>query len=943
MRRNRLSMMCAAALLALAAGCVPCFADESTGKTKLATQEWVRKLVERSGIRVTYANFTTNITTEGGVTVTNYVFTSPFSDTNFPGIVSISLAFSAPRIVTGTAPVRGPRLLSAGSGSPSISITLTEGLLLDGSGKGFKFADGWDMEWTDFPEAPPDGHVCELDTNCNCKEKDNTEESVMDDMPSKYKELTTEEIAKKWPDPSAFYPDWGSEDWQITRTLGGNEVKFVTAYDPEGVREQPFRVADIGHTDAWLDAMIYLGKAWNDQMLEWQIQYVEAHVCNQENPQHNWKTSTCGSYTWKECRRNSAHKEGTEQHQYPGSTSTEEGHSCECGERMQDHSFGSATIVSQTAWIVRYRKTCVICAYAVEWEEDNSPCRNGHVPLTDACGCACGYFSPTNNIAADERFHHFTAGGSNGNPACLCDCGHKHRFKVISQYEANRFPAYTNCTQCLGICWECKERDVNGNIVPASAHTAFTTSEARGAARCGCRCGKVTASDEGDSRFHYRNATGVGGLPTCRCYGANAKASGASPGSYHYYSPSACPKVCSVEWQGKRHLTTTSVFPENTAWTAIAAVTDHEKKDTGTTCGCKCGYYNNTNWRDWNGKADFHRVYNSCCCGCPAQHHIPITRDGCTLLCGGNCTGLYEDKTWRQSAGALFEEKYHFPSETACACKCNYFHGSSAPKKFHAVTNAVNSCFCECKTYHKFYHARNDCLKICSTHGDYDHLAGVDPAQWAQASDHSFEPNSCFCKCPAHVLHPDGHRFAPDECDSCYCGQTSRSHKMKTSGAETTSTYTCESCGNTITIHVQPLECERCGFTDSSSWESGHDPGCGTAPKLMVTCPIHNFQFEGPTEEAHDGFGPRFWGTDNAVLGKWTKTSNWTYISLNHELSENLDEWFDILYFPVFVAGDVVCPKCMEAVRKKEETSGGGTSGTGGGGGSGGLGGLTDI
>lgn len=929
--KKRIIAICACAL----AFCAP------AADSKIATRDWVIKQLATSGIRVSQALTTHN--TNGTFTVT-----VPFTSDTLTNCVSLSLTFTDPSIVTRLQPQVQPALrrtmLKSGTGYSDIYdnqlvITLMEGFWTDNTGKKFWFffSEGFDFTWPEeLPEVPSEDHVCELDADCYCIWY-NRVPKYPDDYPEEYRLKTTDDFDNSYFGNILSWIDMAA--WPDQTFAAGKTRYWIT--DEFGNR---LNLEQIGKIDLWRNVVEEARETLNTRLRECCEAFIKSCECKASNPQHDWKTTTCGSHSWSVCRNNDAHKQGSEAHQYPGSVKTDAGHSCVCGDKTQAHTYGPATVVSQVGWIVTYRETCTVCSYAHEWQDDINPCKNGHVPLTDVCGCACGYFSPTNNIAADERFHHFTAGGANGNPACLCDCGHKHRFKNISQYEANRFPTYTNCTQCLGVCWECRERDVNGNIVPASSHTAFTTSEARGAARCGCRCGKVTASENGDSRFHYRNSTGVGGLPSCRCYGVNAKASGASPGNYHYYSPSACPKVCSVEWNGQRHLTTTSVFPENTAWTAIAKVTDHEAKDTGTTCGCKCGYYNNVNWRDWNGKADFHRPYNSCCCGCPAQHHLPITRDGCTELCGGNCTGLYSDKTWRQSAGALFEEKYHFPSETACACKCNYFHGSSAPKKFHAVTNAVNSCFCECKTYHKFYHARNDCLKICSTHGDYDHLAGVDPAQWAQASDHSFEPNSCFCKCPAHVLHPEGHRFAPDVCDSCYCGMTSRSHKMKTSGAETTSTYTCDSCNNTITVHIQPLECERCGFTDSSSWESGHDPGCGSNPVLLVECEIHkNFEFEGPTEEAHDGFGPRFWGIDNAVLGKWTKTSNWTYISLNHELSENLDEWFDILYFPVFVAGDVVCPKCMEAVRKKEETSGGGTSGTGGGGGSGGLGGLTDI
>ena len=853
--------------------------------TKVATQAWVLQRLQSAGIYTSSETVTTNVVNG----VTNLVVTSPFVCEEVPECQAIQLEISPPALNMGDGAVD--------KSLPYIHTTIYEGRFFDGN-KWFTFASGWTLEVNiDLPEPIPTGvHVCDIGSSCNCSMAGKSRESV--EIPDDLTDLSPAEAAGLFPSPLALIDTdtWGSESWQTTLTVGGQTVYYVKATMDDGATRS-FKVESFGQSDVWLFCVAQLRDQWNEYIALLRERYIDEHVCNKDNPQHLWGE-------WSE------------------------------------------TVVG---WTVTRTRVCQRNNSHVETEtEDTSPCRNGHVALANACGCACGYFSPTNNIAGDDKYHHWTAGGTSGRPACMCDCGFRHKFTHMSAYEQGRFDGgYTNCVQCLGICWTCRERDINGNIVLPSQHEAFASAgDQRKAARCGCKCGKVTADGSSEVRFHYRNTYGVGGLPSCLCYGANAKATGAQPGQYHFYSPSSCPKVCSVVHNGRRHLTTTSIFPENSAlsYGVTAQPKDHQKKDGNGVCGCECGVYDTSNWSEWNGKADLHRRYqsNDCRCGCPAKVHYPIT-NACPALCGGSCTGLYSDKYFGEHAGANLDERYHTPSDTDCQCLCHHFSGWSAPAKFHSVSNATEKCFCVCKKYHKFFAPRNDCLDICRLHSNAKPPALLKhPETFASNDDHTFAPDSCFCKCPAHVLRSTGHEFAPDQCDSCYCGQTSRPHKMKTSGAETTSTYTCESCGNTITIHVQPLECERCGFTDSSSWESGHDPGCGTAPHLLVTCPIHNFQFEGPTEEVHDGFGPRYWGTDDAVFGKMTKTSNWAYISLNHELSENLDEWFEIFRMPVYVAGDVVCPKCAEAIHKKEETSGGG-SGSGSGGGTGGNGGLLDI
>ena len=1156
--KNTKVILCAA-MLALV-GCVPCYADAITGKTKVATQEWVRRALAANGIRVSSATVTTNITTEGGATVTNYVFTSPFHSEDATNIVAISLTFSAPSRGSAT-PTRGARLLRAGGGGAEpIRITLKRGELLDGSGGGFLFDDQWDMEWTDFPEAPPDSHVCELDGQCNCVEKDNTEESVRETMPEEYRTLTAREIVEKWPDPSVFYPNWGEEEWQVTRTLGGRDVYFVMARDLEGVREQPFRVSDIGYTDAWRDAMLTLGTEWNAQMQIWQSQYVNAHICPADNPQHNKVTKTCGQYSWTVCANGCGYRSGTERHQYPGASLNDTYHKCVCGrgdpeahgtlvasgsktptyngdgretgwtqtfvcpsgcgyskaithvhhftncgtcdagdgcstvctgcsgnhvfgeptvtgiaandlcakcectmcegcnahppasditkhagwlpcskdveqdnddgtangghcqcqclvfghdartehdyqfpdgmadrEQITDHTaptraatyhyqiigqctrckqykkkleahdwpenpteyryvsdsvcawlyecekcqqkkrdethghelggtivyvnvsasicrqrkqcehckayidddthghtrdnangckcangcgyqfehnyvadacgnnvcsycgayqysqeshagyksggtysaaghqcacgvkpdvphvFGTPVEVARAGWIVTYRETCTACGYPHEWTVDANPCKNGHVGLPDACGCMCGYYSPTSHVATAKSLHHWTEGGTNNNPECICDCGNAHQFKEEGTYDRNRFPQYTNVVQCLGICWACKERDSNDRIVSAEDHQPIAAGDQAGAARCGCRCGKVKSTLY--ERFHYRNSGGVGGLPSCRCYGENARASGATAGSYHFRDPSACPNVCSVVVNGERHIAAShdKVYAPSFVKADVKA---HEVKDWGTSCGCKCGLYDASNWTEWNGKMDFHRQAVSCCCGCPGKKHFPIARSNCTRLCGGNCTGLASDDVWGQHSGASYDPAYHDPSDVACKCQCGYFSGASAPDKFHSLTNSSKRCYCIGLHKHKFPHPRADCTGICSICGN-GHQYAVAPSQPNEPGQHDWDGLNCKCNCPEAKLWPGGHRFADNAC-VCTCGEQTRGHVYQQHSKTQTGTHTCPSCGNTITEYHIIYKCKRCGNVwDGVDTEEGHASNCG--------------------------------------------------------------------------------------------------------------------
>ena len=258
----------------------------------------------------------------------------------------------------------------------------------------------------------------------------------------------------------------------------------------------------------------------------------------------------------------------------------------------------------------------------------------------------------------------------------------------------------------------------------------------------------------------------------------------------------------------------------------MAGVAAHDAKDVGNTCGCKCGLYTPSNWTLWNGKKDFHRVNSSCKCGCPAKKHFPIARAGCTRLCDGNCTGLFADTTWGETAGALYDEKYHDPSDAGCKCGCEYFSGQSAPDKFHTKSNATVRCYCVCMAKHKFRTARSDCTKICRSCGN-THEYAVAPSEPQTPGEHSWANNHCKCKCPEEKLNPKGHQFDSDKC-VCKCGDTTRGHIYRQVSKTQTGTSTCPTCGNTITYYHIVYRCSRCGDVwDGEDVEEGHASNCG--------------------------------------------------------------------------------------------------------------------
>ena len=565
MRKAKI-ILCAA-LLALA-GCAPCYADAMTGKTKVATQEWVRRTLAQSGIRVSAGTVSTNITVEGGVTVTNItteggvtvtniatvggttvtnvVFTSPFSDTNFPGIVSITLTFATPAANSG---VRGPALRggnllrSSVHQAQPISFTLKRGTLNAETGEGFLFAQGWELTWTDFPAAPSYEHVCQLDADCNCLEKDNTEAALREAMPEEYKTLTKEEAAEKWPDPSAFYPDWGAEDWQITRTFGqgANQrvVYYVNAYDPQGVREQPFRVADIGKTDAWKDSVEKLMlPAWNIQMQMWQLDYIDAHICMADNPQHDWSTKTCGTYSWSVCRNNSAHTQGTEQHSYPkvGASFTSTHHSCKCG---------TGPIEAHGTLIPDGEKTPTY----------NSDGKETGWTQTYVCPKGCGHYIVKTHTHRFENCGTCVAGDDCDTVCTGCDGEH-----VFGEATVTGVTEHDKCAKCE--CTMCSDCNAHPSYEDVTKHAGWEPcgedveednddgTAKGGHCRCQCRAWGHNAaiSHVNDSEHDYQRSDGMDVYEEIKDHTAPTRAA-----TYHYEILGQCTRCKQWKKQLEEH------------------------------------------------------------------------------------------------------------------------------------------------------------------------------------------------------------------------------------------------------------------------------------------------------------------------------------------------------------------------------------------------------
>ena len=543
---------------------------------------------------------------------------------------------------------------------------------------------------------------------------------------------------------------------------------------------------------------------------------------------HAWAAQdACGNVKCSHCE---TYKYSQESHAgyKSGGTYSAAGHQCACGMKPDvPHVYGTPTVVSQAGWSTILRHTCTACPYYYDEEVNTNPCRNGHVALQSECGCACGYYSPSNNVSTSRQFHKWDSSDmdSDGVENCMCKCNTLHTFKS-SIYLNN------SGTRCPNVCAYCRLRKRDGTYAYEDDHEPKASSFER----CGCACGRLDSSAKA-SKFHIPKPG------TCTCYGGDGNG-----GTRHFKHPkTGCTRICAYLKDGQEHLTAARDGEEGTT---AAYPKDHTKTDTTGLCGCKCRKYDGDEaecpstfhvqnptgcgcYCTHSSKEGHHRwASNSCYCYCEERKEDHKWTSGqCYCLCGRNHRNIQrqDGKCPRVCHGPCNEYLYardkHTPNDDSCGCECGQFAGADYTDLTFHHGNGSPYCMCACGLHHINSYRRLDCTSICSQCGDKKtNYALVDPLQAAPSAAHSWTADSCYCKCGKFV----DHKFASDSC-TCFCEATQRAHLWIVQEDGVTGTYTCGTCGNTISEHDVVYNCSRCGESLAGHYETGHAPTCGEA------------------------------------------------------------------------------------------------------------------
>lgn len=313
--------------IVLAACCV------HAATVQTASKAWVRQVLRENGIHVSASTFVTNA--NGTVTIS-----SPFTPTNHPDCVGINLTISPAKLKDEVINVRNarsfwnlivPTAYAAEPSDPTISITIESGSWVDNRGNvhAFDFGDGYTLEiltGEELPEKPGRDHFCDINANCVCTDSLKTYADKMNDAKAEWPMPKASEFVNP-----ALWFDFDDWDPKLVETnpRTGESLHYVK--DETGFR---FAVEDIITTDAYFDALQNLMNVIFDWYYDIYDRYIEAHTCHEDNPQHDWETKTCAS-TWKVCKRNHDHKEGSPSHvikNFDGSR-----HYCNCGEVNEPH------------------------------------------------------------------------------------------------------------------------------------------------------------------------------------------------------------------------------------------------------------------------------------------------------------------------------------------------------------------------------------------------------------------------------------------------------------------------------------------------------------------------------------------------------------------------------------------------------------------------------
>ena len=423
-------------ILALAAALALCAPADTV---KFATRDWVIKQFAAHGIRISTATVSHD-ETNGTFTVSG-----PFTSSSLPNCSQISLTFSEPTLPTPA--LRKAALRATRGVDNSITVTLTTGTWtdLDGDPHPFDFGpSGITLTWPEeLPEIPSSEHVCELDSNCVCIYDAATVYDI--EIPAEYDYLTPYAAQQaglfdilSWIDADS----WPEED---VDTVGGSTIYFVE--DAQGRR---LNIEDLVFSDVWFDVV----QKYNDRLAECRQAYIQAHICDQDNPQHRWSSFSCGPYSWKICANNSSHKQGTEQHDW--------------------HETAKVAKAGNTGWTkrryctgghadFRFDHDCkhVNCAACSAGDDCNWPCPtcNGHhdfpyVATGDRCArCGCDGCGQTESAALGTKTEGLHAGWhccgykdgdddlSNGDH-CECECGDFHHAEDSHDRDVKDPPEY---------------------------------------------------------------------------------------------------------------------------------------------------------------------------------------------------------------------------------------------------------------------------------------------------------------------------------------------------------------------------------------------------------------------------------------------------------------------------------------------------------------------
>jgi len=298
--------------------------------------------------------------------------------------------------------------------SIKIEIENDSPVTVDISDLKFEFSDT-------LPEKPDPTHTCFFNSDCYCEGYGLTpsdiennsayEASAATDALSSSMEFSSWMTEEQWKDAGGKISKKGR--WYMEVEGGNFEI------DP----------SEITGNDAWKKQMQSLTDAIADYLTECQENYKKSIICDstEEMPCHDWYTQTCGGNTWKTCKRNSSHKEGSEAHEM-GSTASSYNNSghivkCLCGKKSQTYAhtktYGTKVPkTGNTGWT--QHNTCTYSGCG--WSEDKDHTCVHEYCATCSAGDDCTWACPTCNGS-----HKFEGKTESRCARCSCDgCGIKN-------------------------------------------------------------------------------------------------------------------------------------------------------------------------------------------------------------------------------------------------------------------------------------------------------------------------------------------------------------------------------------------------------------------------------------------------------------------------------------------------------------------------------------